>query len=368
MILPLRPNAYAHELTPVLGQLAALMRHLAACRAPTLDEQALLAAVPEVEWLLQRCRPAVERLLSATTEAERRELAEAVDNDLRFDVNVDSRRFKLQYPALPAHVRKPATQLLTAFYEVLRQPGFAVAGQDGASAVFDLRRLEQGYFAANPELRSCPACLEAEIAPGNGEGPAVVECDHYLPLWIYGPLTIHPQNLAFICMMCNQRRKGRRDPLAPGKATSAARVARCTRAGALRESYLPYRRAAVGELKLNFERGGLTLTASTSAARERVSKLDGLLGLTRTWSDVLPRAEREMFEELRGSRPTARTVKGVLDDLVQRGGGPPERLKHGVFVRSRYAAHLRDRHLDVLREEWKRKHAELRRSRELYGR
>lgn len=364
MILMLKPNTYAKELIAVLDRLEAVVVHLASYRGPPLDESGFLAAAPESRWLLRR-RLQIDELLRCDR-PEREQLAAAVANDRQFDENADSPSFSLRYPGLPERVRECSRPLLAAFYDKLTKGGHRLGGPNGESIVLDRRRLERGFFEANPGIRACPACLEAEIVPAGVGGVATNDCDHYLPKSIYGPLAIHPQNLVFTCMICNQRYKGQRDPLAAAS-PKATRARRRLQAGALRGSYLPYRRAAMGEMRIEFERHRVTLDADTPAARVRVTNLDCLLGLTRTWSEVLPRAEREMFEELEGYA-TDHSVKAVLDGVSSRGQRmPPEHLKHGMFLRSRYATYLRDHQLGVLTQEWKQRGEELRRSHELYA-
>jgi hypothetical protein len=360
MILRLRTNAYAGELLSILALASALVDHLASCQSPALDD----AALPAAGWLLRHLHAQIEELLGNTTQSERRQLAAAVTNDIQFDRKIDSRSFRFQYPELPAHVQRHSRPLFTAFYDILCRPGFPPAAT-GEHAL-DRRLIERGFFERNEGIRACPACMEAEIAPAADGAPITSDCDHFLPRFRYGPLAIHPQNLVFTCIPCNERRKGSRDPLS-GSGPSHDRRGRRTAAGALRRSYLPYRRAAQSELRIEFAPEGVTLTADTELERERVANLDCLYGLSRVWSDVLPRAEREMFEELEGP-PTRKAVEAVLRSTEDRGRGAPERLKHGVFLRSRYAAHLRDGQLDVLTKEWQRKSAELRSSAALYAR
>jgi hypothetical protein len=365
MILPLKQNAYARELTRILDQLSAVIDHLASCPGPHLNETALLLAAPGARWLLGSHRHLLDELLLHTDQGEREQLAQAVANDRRFDVSFTSPTFRLQYPALPAHVREHARLLLVAFYENLLKRGFELAGPNGTTVVLDRRRLEQGFFTANRGLRACPACMEAEISPAGAGAPSIIDCDHFLPKSLYGPLAIHPQNLVFMCIPCNARRKGRADPLTGARPGTAAQQRQRTRPGVLRRSYLPYRRAALGEMEIRFAPAGVTMTAATAIARERVANMDRTFKLSRTWSEVLPRAEREMFEEL--DRPaTSRAVKTVLERVEARGAGAPGQLGHGVFLRSRYAAYLREHHLEVLRKDWQRKAKERRMSAALY--
>ncbi len=364
MILMLQPNAYAQELSLVLDLLEKVVVHLASYQAPPLDERGLLAAAPESDWLLGH-RQTIDELLRCTR-SEREQLAAALANDRQFDQNADSPNFGLQYPELPALVRKCSRPLFAAFYDKLIKGGHRLIGPDGETIVLDRRRLERGFFEANPGIRACPACLEAEIAPAGVRGVATNDCDHYLPKLIYGSLVIHPQNLVFTCMICNQRYKGQRDPLAAAS-PEGARARRQPRAGTLRGIYLPYRRAAIDEMRVEFERHRVILGADTAAARERMTNLDRLFGLAQTWTEVLPRAEREMFEELEGP-VTDRTVKAVLDDVAWRGQREsPQYLKHGMFLRSRYAMYLRDHQLGVLTNEWMQRKEDLRKSQQIYA-
>jgi hypothetical protein len=362
VILRLHENAHAPELMALMDQVAAVMSHLASCTGPPLDEHRFLAAAPGASWLLRgRRRGHIDTLLSHTSRAERAALAAAIEHDRHFDLQCNSRSFRLRYPGLPEHVREHAQPLLVAFYDVLSKGGLRIPGPDASTVVVNLRRVEAGFFEANHGIRTCPGCLEAEIAQAGDGAQMTIDCDHTLPKSIYGQLAVHPQNLVFMCTPCNGRRKGRADPLADARLNRDEQIARRTGAGALRKSYLPYQRPALREMKIEFTRAGVTLTGATNIARERIANLDRVLGVTRTWSDVLPRAEREMFEELQElrRRATTQSVKDVLTGIERRGRGAPEQLRHGVFLRSRYAAHLKEQHLDALVEEWRRKADEL---------
>jgi hypothetical protein len=368
MILPLKTNAYAPELMSILDLVEALIDHLATCDGPVLsgadlEAAAACAKLPDAVQLLEGLRAYVETLLRRTTPADRALLAAAIKNDRRFDQNVDSNSYRLQYPGLSARIREHATPLLVAFYERVRSRGIAVLSEGGDELMINREMLERGFFERNAGIRACPVCMEAEIALSAEGAASTTDCDHYLPKYLYGPLAVHPQNLVFICLLCNQRRKGRRDPLT-GLGANAARARRIA-AGALRTSYLPYRRPALPELKVTFTREGVTLGAETPSACERVANLDRVFGLARAWGEVLPRAEREMFEELKAP-PTKKAVKAILMDTEQRGQGPSEHLKQGVYLRSRYATHLREDCLGALTSEWRRKAKELRLSASLY--
>jgi hypothetical protein len=363
MIVRLRPNVYAAELTSVLDQLEAVVDHLVTYRGPPVEESRFRAAVPGAGWLLNRSHRAKLDELLRCTRAERAQLAAAVANDRQFDTHVDARDFSLQYPGLPEHVRQRSRALFVAFYETLARRGHRLTRPDGTTVVLDRLKLERGFFEANPELLACPACMEEKLAPA-GAGPARIDCDHFLPKSIYGPLAVHPQNLVFICMSCNGRLKRDRDPLAAA-GSKVAQTRRRTEAGALRRSYLPYRRAAVSEMQVKFTPDRVTLTAATEPACERVANLDRLFGLASTWTGLLPIAAREMFTELE-TLPTASTVKAVLDDVAARGQGAPERLRPGLFLRSRYAEYLRDHQLGVLTAEWQQWSRERRKSDEVH--
>jgi hypothetical protein len=354
MILPLKTNAYEAELKSILALVGALMTHLASDPNPALDEAALAVAAPGALKLVEALRPEIEQLIQESTPQDRKQLARAFKSDCRFDVKVDSEKFCMRYPSLAPRLRESATRLLDKLYTVFAEKGLSVTRADGTTIVLDRTLLEHGFFERNP-IHACPACLEQPLLATPADGSTSIDCDHFLPKSLYGPLAIHPQNLVFTCMPCNQRRKGRRDPLTDPSA-----------AGALRTTYLPYRRPALPEMKLEFTPDRVKLTADTRIGQERVANLNRLFKLESVWSDVLPRAEREMLAELTGPA-TTKSVTAVLDDVVARGRPAPHELKHGVFLRSRYAAHLREHRLDLLAAEWRRKSKELRASAALYG-
>jgi 5-methylcytosine-specific restriction endonuclease McrA len=354
MILALKRNAYANELSTCVDLAGALLEHLAACSGPPVDPAALATSVPHGAWLSERLSTEIDDLVKRTTPAERQALAEAYTNDVEWDRNVDQPAFRFEYPGLPETVRDPAGKLLAAFYDKLLKSGFKLATSDGSSLVLDRKRLEQGFFARNT-VRSCPACMEVSIERGAHGRSSPSSCDHFLPKSLYGPLAIHPQNLVFVCSDCNERRKGRRDPLTAASGPQAEQER--TSAGALKNSYLPYKRSALGDLKLVFERHRVALTADTNEALVRLAALDRLYDLSGTWSDVLPRAERELFTWLE-SLPTARSTTAVLDRAERLGAGTPEELEPGQYLRGRYASHLRAAHLETLKKEWQQRSRE----------
>jgi hypothetical protein len=362
MILALKRNAYSDELSTCVDLAGALLEHLAACSGPPVGQAALATGVPHGAWLFKRLSAEINDLVAKTTQAQRLALAKAYINDVKWDRNVDQPAFRFEYPGLPKTVRRPANELLAAFYDKLLESGFTVAAPDGSSFLLDRKRLAQGFFARNA-VRSCPACMEVSIERGAHGRSSPSSCDHFLPKSVYGPLAIHPQNLVFVCSDCNERRKGRRDPLTAASGPQAEQER--TSAGALKNSYLPYRRAAVGDLKLVFERHRVMLTADTDEALVRLEALDRLYDLSGVWSDVLPRAERELFTWLE-SLPTARSTTAVLEKAERLGAGTPEGLEPGQYLRGRYASHLRAAHLDTLKKEWQQRSREERMCSTLY--
>lgn len=368
MIPRLEQNLYRAQLMSLQQLAGALLRHVAKAQpGPRLVRATLLAELPAVEPLLDRLEARIDTLLASTDPAQRAELAEAFANDVGFDGQHDAAGFRFRYPGLPSAVRAVAGPLLTAFYKDVLAPGVTVTGPDGAELRLDRHLTERGFFAANAGIRACPACLENKLVVVRTA--STTSCDHFLPHSIYAPLSVHPANLLFMCPLCNERLKGRKDPLTGARAASAtaARVA----AGALRRSYLPFLRPAEGELQLRFSRragaaGSVRLTAATPEARMRVENLDRVFDLTGVWTDALPMAEREFYEQL--ETPLTRdAVTAMLDRTVRSGRGPVVQLKDGAFVRSQYADYLRTTDLGTLMEEWTERIEETERSRRLYA-
>ncbi len=368
MIPQLQPTPYASALINLQELAGALLRHLASSQTGRqLDEERLRADLPQVESLLGPLRRRINALLAGTDATQRAHLADAFDNDIGFDQRHDAPDFRFRYPGLPGTVRRVAKQLLAAFYDPVLYDGYSIIGPDGTELTLDRHLLEHGFFDANAGIRACPACLERRLE--EMRSVSIIGCDHYLPKAIYAPLAVHPMNLYFTCMPCNERLKGQKDPLTGARSTRA--IAERTQAGALCRSYLPFLRPAEEELELRFTRRSgaratLRLTAATPEAQVRVENLDRIFGLTEGWTAALPRTERELREKLEGSI-TPGSLKTALDMTIKSGRRPIVQLEDGVFVSSRYASYLRTTDLRALAEEWAERLEEGERSRRLHA-
>ena len=370
MIAPLKPNAHAAELMRLVDIMRDVLVYLATLtKNSSPKKDAFAEAVCEEQRVFTLLEAHMVELVARTTRKERQDLLKAFKNDIQFETRMDAPTFALQYPGLPIEVRKWAKPLLGAFYETLLERG-VLKLTDGSGVRLDRHYVELGFFESNQNILACPACLESALLKPRDGKPSTNDCDHFLPKSKHGPLAVHPQNLAFICTVCNSRRKGQQDPLAGPNGDETRTPS--TRAGALLGTYLPYHRPPGDELKLEFSRGAVTLTADREDERERVMALDRVFDLSGLWTQILPAAESEMFEAYQAevgedAKPETVKVEHRLEVFERMGARPVELLGPGKFLRGRYARHLREQHLGDIVKEWMQRFDEQQASRALYG-
>jgi hypothetical protein len=314
------------------------------------------AIAPHGTWAWDKLAKHARALMRQTTRAERTLIAQAVAHDTDFEAKFDDADFAFRYPGLPPRLQAASDPLLRAFYTHLTTGGVPVT-RDGATAKVTRREIEEGYFAANPTLETCPACMEESLTLV-ATGPSDNDCDHFLPKSQYAPLAVHPGNLWFTCPRCNGRRKGEISP-----------VANATEPGVLRTTYLPYRRAAEDELELTFTRETVKLQSTNGldkVAQERVANLQRILGLETRWTFALGSAQREFIKAV-GLGANEAMIEQELERAERLGDGPAVSLGKGCFLRGRYATYLREHHLTELADEWARTEQDHARSQALYS-
>jgi hypothetical protein len=356
MIPQLAINQHAALLTAVLTLAGDVLGQLAASDAPEFDRAEFEAQLSNGRWLLDRLDQQLADV-AALSRDERTALYEAFINDISFDCHIDASDFAFRFPGLPRHVRSVGRRLLVAFYEILRQ-GYPALDGAAPGFVLDRRSLERGFFDPNGTPRPCPACLELDMYAADDGSPSTTSCDHYLPKYLYPALSVHPANLVFVCMPCNDRRKGRRDPLTACRGSAA--VDERTARGALLRTYLPFLRHAAPDLRFTFSPGAVALTAESEAARERVANLDRVYRLAETWTKVLPQIVDEFYVDVcvgQQREPSANAVREVLGKAVRIGERYTTERK-GALLKGRYAEHLLDGQVDALSAEWMRRREE----------
>lgn len=171
---------------------------------------------PPHRWLRSaHHRPAKEILaLGALPRSERRALCEAYTHDVGLFDAPRATRFALKTPQLCDTTKKCGGRFMNYLYESrFRELGLRIAG---SPVPIDRAFVEDSFHAVNPKLRMCPACLIGDlpkpIRTENNKVVTNVDCDHFFPLSVFPAFAIHPHNLVFVCLLCNERHKGDRRP------------------------------------------------------------------------------------------------------------------------------------------------------------
>src|SRR5258708_24542212 len=111
--------------------------------------------------------------------------------------------------------QKAGAEFLINFYDDLcsdaKLPAYLFT-ETGAQA-FGRQAFLQEFKNANSNLHVCAVCDESAHYTAL-KGMIYTDVDHYLPKSLYPHFSCHPYNLIPICLLCNQRMKGKKDPLA----------------------------------------------------------------------------------------------------------------------------------------------------------
>lgn len=174
-------------------------------------------------------RKKLRNLLGALRKApypERVKLYDAMKADASFQLYEGDDTFVFQESGLAPQLLRTAALLTSYLYdEVFAASGFQVDG-----VLFGYEELKKQLCAANDRFL-CPVCLNTY-----GALKELGQIDHFFPKMKYPALTFRPENLALICMLCNEGTgKGTKNPMTGTNLT---------------ELYLPYVRGAEGEMAI----------------------------------------------------------------------------------------------------------------------
>lgn len=145
--------------------------------------------------------------LFTMTQAERREIYEAVDHDMKFDVS-RSGSFVFESIRLSKEAQKILKDFFEYFYKVaLCSARFWLSRFGGQG--FCRRDLAAAYFQGKNKAigNVCPVCLQP-LTNASRE----TDVEHYFPKAKVPCLALHPCNLYFSCTACNRTYKGKKSP------------------------------------------------------------------------------------------------------------------------------------------------------------
>lgn len=191
-----------------------------ACTANIRDINILKGnfSVATVNWLWyhkQKLLDLLGEFIDCTNLQEKIVIKDAFFHDITYDaaenLNDPAFIFLLQPKAnLPSQLAKSVGKWLESFYDVLSTKGIpsAVTGynQDISQQVI-LGEFDQ----KNVDMRVCPVC-DGTWMEKTSTG-IVGSIDHFLPRSKYPALAVHPTNILPICVICNEKIKGQKDPL-----------------------------------------------------------------------------------------------------------------------------------------------------------
>lgn len=282
MFWELYRNSREQDMRELSQLLSAFFSYAAAQSGTSLDEDTLLQAFPKsAPWLLEqfhgteknreKLHKAVEDLFRLPAD-RRREIARAVDHDMKFDQTASPHRFFFAVPSLPASDQEIVKVFFHYFYDVAfhRALGPDINGHvSGATR----DQFLTDYYLANKHLRQvCPVCLHQRSSAARE-----TDLDHYFPKGVYAPLILHPSNLFFACKECNETYKKAEDVLRKG-------------AEPLSKVFLPYQDTVKDHTRVTFRRNAnedqirLLSASGNPAEQEKIGNFDDLYKLEKRWS------------------------------------------------------------------------------------
>lgn len=143
----------------------------------------------------------------------------AMKEDVRYEYRIDLTGETLQEQYLEKKLIKKAAKIVSILYREMWKKHRLPDEEEGIQ-FSDFRR---SLYEKN-DRHICPVCLGWQ---DNLEKDG--EIDHFFPAAKYPGLCFYPQNLSYMCSICNQKRKKQKDP---------------AEKTALQELYLPYLRCA----------------------------------------------------------------------------------------------------------------------------
>lgn len=218
---------------------------------------------------------------------------DSFDHDIDFPAHIDDPAFQFAYnTTLDNTARDALKALMVAFYEDMLCAGFPSVVH-GAPTTFDRDALVRSFWAANPEIKVCPAC-DAQRPDSIGD-KNYSDVDHYLPKSSYSVLSVHPTNLVPVCQGCNRSFKLTRDPIDLENDAPLVNI------------FVPYLRPALDFVAINTRRlanGPLqfSIIDVDGTRSRRVENLDRTFQLEERWCKRADQVKDSVREALSGAR------------------------------------------------------------------
>jgi hypothetical protein len=377
VLLPLNEPTTSPALRFISGIAGWLLDYVASWPKSTFEKQDFHASLKQSGlWHLIGSRSAIaERIptLLTLSQYERNLLRDAFYNDIRFYECLDSPSYVFSFPSLPDSVQEIGKAFLLLFYERLAEDGFHDGTRRQRTFTVTRTDIESGYRAANDEMQLiCPACLGLLEPPAKKKRAenvfqkrSLVDCEHFFPKSLYPPLIIHPNNLVFVCQVCNKYHNND-DP------THLSPLAQ-PEAGALRKTFIPYQRSGLAnraskklqadEVKLQFDlvnpKKQFVSFVSNSQdifALDRANNFDRVYGISERWGKLVP----GMYNTLRDSIRLRIIAKGEMLNRQTIEAQLQEELvvvdyfcfrNEGAYLRSQYIQWIEQHCLDLLVKE-----------------
>lgn len=247
-------------------------------------------------------------------------IMDAFDNDIQFHHHFNDPNFKFKYRGqLSPKVQKVVRGLLAAFYTdilstALGFPPFI----HGQTQKFNRDTLISSFWSSNAKLQVCPACDRPRSTKVDNK--VYSDADHFFPKSIYPFLSVHYANLVPLCLDCNLRIKGNRDPIdEPNKEP-------------LVNTFHPYTNPAISQVNVIVSRDKvgkrqIKIEDQAGMPSRRVASLNRVFKLEKRWLDHLDYVVKSIVESVmedkqnlarRGLTLTLEDLKDDLEDKLKK--------------------------------------------------
>jgi len=215
------------------------------------------------------------------------DIIDAYKHDIDFHEHFDDTTFWFHYHKLDLKTQEIVKTLMNYFYQLLYK-GFLVSSEKYQK--FDLHAMVTAFRDENKKILAvCPAC--------DGQAPSwtrvrdAAQVDHFFPKSLYPFLSIHPYNLAPICIQCNTVFKRDTDPI---------------QQGLLVDTFHPYGHPAITDIEVHII-DGYEVSLVDVVCREqkvqavRLENLVRIFDLQILWEDCyFPIVKDDFVRHLRG--------------------------------------------------------------------
>lgn len=266
---------------------------------------------------------------------ERVKLYEAMRADASFQLQEGDDTFVFRESGLDRKLLQTAAQLTSYLYDGI----FAASGFQVDGVLFRYEEWKEQLCDANDRFL-CPVCLNTY-----GTLKELGQIDHFFPKMKYPALTFRPENLALICMLCNEGTgKGTKNPMTGTNLT---------------ELYLPYVRGAEGEMSIVVQADkksghmvNLLPGNSDSKTKKRIENDDRIFRLALRWNGQVDCSIESGMKDAR-EMGTAAEVKAFLQEEALKKRGEASRHPD-MLVEAACFEYLTDAGEKAFLEAWER--------------